>query len=81
VSNAFSAAGGNKEIHMNEKPVAMLQHFMRMFVDEYSLVLDPTAGSGNALKAAQALRANHVLGLERDQEFFNRATEVYYADL
>lgn len=79
VSNVFAAPGRGKEIHMNEKPVAMLQHFMGMFTDEYSRVLDPTAGSANALKAATNLGASVVLGLEKDPEFFRRSSEMYYA--
>ena len=63
---------------MSEKPVGMLKHFMGMIVDEYSVVLDPTAGSANALKAASALGAPTVLGLERDTEFYNRAKEAYF---
>jgi len=77
-SNLFAHPGKDKSIHMNEKPVPMLRHFMEMFVDEYSLVLDPTAGSANALKAATALGAPTVLGLERDPEFFARSTEAYW---
>lgn len=77
-SNAFAFPGREKSIHMNEKPVAMLKHFMTMFVDEYSFVLDPTAGSANALKAAEALGAGRVLGLERDPEFFIRSRDAYF---
>lgn len=77
-ANAFSHPGRDKSIHMNEKPVPMLKHFMGMFVDEYSFVLDPTAGSANALKAAEALGAGRVLGLEKDPEFFKRSSEAYY---
>jgi len=79
-ANAFSHPGRDKSIHMNEKPVPMLKHFMEMFCDEYSFVLDPTAGSANALKAASALNAGRVLGLERDPEFFSRSWEAYFAD-
>lgn len=79
-ANAFSHPGRDKSIHMNEKPIPMLRHFFEMFVDEYSFVLDPTAGSANALKAAQALGAGSVLGLERDPEFFARACEAYHND-
>lgn len=80
VSNSFPWPGREKELHMNEKPVPMLKHFMRMFVDAYSTVLDPTAGSANALKAASSLGAPTVLGLERDLEFFTRAKEAYHAE-
>lgn len=78
VGNVFAAAGRGKTLHMNEKPVEMLKHFMRMTVDDYSIVLDPTCGSGNALKAAEALSAAHVLGLEINEEFYNRSVEGYY---
>lgn len=81
VANATTYPGREKTIHMNEKPVAMLRHFMRLCVDEYSTVLDPTCGSGNALKAAQRLGAPTVLGLEKDPEFFNLAATHYFGDL
>lgn len=79
-SNLFAHPGKDKSIHMSEKPVPMLKHFMEMLVDEYSRVLDPTAGSANALKAATALGAPTVLGLERDTEFFNRSSEAYFGE-
>lgn len=78
VSNLFAAPGRGKEIHMNEKPIVMLQHFLSMLVDEYTFMLDPTAGSANALKAAQRLGAATVLGIEKNEEFFNRACEAYF---
>jgi len=63
---------------MNEKPTAMLRHFMQMIVDEYTFMLDPTCGSANALKAAQALNAGSVLGIERDEEFYQRSYDAYF---
>jgi ParB/RepB/Spo0J family partition protein len=78
VSNAFSYPGREKAIHMNEKPVPMLKHFMRMFADEYSRVLDPTCGSGNALKAAAALGAPTLLGIEKNPEFYELARDSYF---
>lgn len=78
VSNACAWPGQDKSIHKSEKPVGMLQHFMRMVCDEYSNVLDPTCGSGNALKAATACNAARVVGLERDEQIFNIAKEYYF---
>lgn len=78
VANTVAWPGQDKSIHMSEKPVGMLKHFMRMIVDEYSFVLDPTAGSANAIRAAHKLGAGRVLGLERDTEFYNRAKEAFY---
>jgi len=47
----------------------MLRHFMEMFVDENTTLLDPTCGSASALRAAESLGARHVLGLEKDEEY------------
>lgn len=80
VANSFSAPGKGKELHMNEKPVEMLRHFMRLTVDEHSLVLDPTAGSANSIRAAISLGARFSLGLERDPEFFARAIGAGFSE-
>lgn len=79
VSNVVSSPT-TKRIHMSEKPIAMLTKFMEMFVDQYSLVLDPTCGSANALRAAQKRGASVVLGLEQNAEFFNLAKEHFFDD-
>jgi len=55
-----------EKLHLNQKPVAMLKHFLGMFVDEHTAVLDPTCGSGTALAAARLLSASRVLGIELD---------------
>lgn len=80
VSNVCSAPSGGKEIHSNEKPQAMLRHFLRMFVDNNSVVLDPTCGSASALKAARSLGAPTVLGLERDPQFYELAKGAFFND-
>ena len=72
VANSF-AAPTTKEFHTSEKAEPMLRHFMKMLCDEYSRVLDPTAGSGMAIKVATALGAEYALGLERDPEFADAA--------
>lgn len=73
-SNSFSFPGNRTDaIHVSEKPQAMLRHFMSMVCDEYSLVFDPTCGSGNAIKVGLELKANAVLGLELSEEFYNNA--------
>ncbi len=73
-SNSFSFPGTrDSAIHISEKPRPVLQHFLSMFCDEYSIVLDPTAGSGNAVKVAEGLGAMSVLGLELSKEFYEVA--------
>lgn len=73
VANAY-AAPTDSGVHLSTKPEPVLRHFFRMFVDENSTVLDPTCGSGSALRAAESLDAAHVLGVEIDGEFAERAT-------
>lgn len=79
VSNLFPHPV-TKTIHMSEKPVGMLKHFFRMFCDEHSIMLDPTCGSANSVKAAMQSGVAHCLGIERDQEFFNLAKENFFND-
>lgn len=80
VSNSFAFPGkkGPDGIHLSEKPVAMLQHFLRMVCDDYSAVLDPTCGSGNALKAASNLGAAKVLGIEKSPDFYATSVARYW---
>tara|TARA_R110000868_G_scaffold76760_4_gene220438 strand:- start:853 stop:2169 length:1317 start_codon:yes stop_codon:yes gene_type:complete len=59
--------------HMSQKPEVLLEHFFRMVVDENTRMLDPTAGSGAALKVAERLGAAWSLGLELNPEYVERA--------
>lgn len=68
VSNTYGAPT-SKHIHPSEKPESVLRHFFQMLVDEHTVMLDPTAGSGSALRAAEALGAKFTLGLDINPEF------------
>lgn len=73
---ANSVAGvTTKTYHMSEKPIPVLEHFFRMVIDETSLVLDPTCGSGNAIKVAESLGANWATGLELNSEYAEGARQ------
>lgn len=65
-----------RDKHMSEKPQAMLQHFFQMFVDDTTLMLDPTCGSGSAIRAGEHLGAKFALGLEINPEFADRANSA-----
>lgn len=56
------------EQHMSAKPIAMLEHFLSMGVSELTDFLDPTCGSGTALRAAKKLGAARTLGLELNED-------------
>jgi hypothetical protein len=72
ISGAYGSPT-NKDLHPSTKPEPMLRHFMQLFVDENTTMLDPTCGSGSALRAAESLGAKHVLGLEKDEEYAKNA--------
>ena len=67
-----------KLIHMSEKPIPMLRHFFRMFVDDSTNMLDPTMGSGNAVVLAESLGAT-ARGLEDNKTFYTTARDKYLA--
>jgi hypothetical protein len=73
VSNAIAKLTDRSD-HMSIKPEPVLDHFFRMFVDESTAMLDPTCGSGTALRAAEARRAARVVGIDINKDFVDRAT-------
>ena len=72
VSDVF-ACPTDTSMHPSTKPEAMLQYFMSMLVDDTTHMLDPTCGSGSSLRAAEALDASRVLGLEIDEGYCKNA--------
>ena len=68
VSNAY-AAPSSRTHHISEKSEPMLRYFFSMFVDQHTIMLDPTAGGGSAIRAAESLNASYTLGLELNPEF------------
>jgi ParB/RepB/Spo0J family partition protein len=70
------AANLTRGRHMSEKSQEALQHFFKMVVDEHSAVLDPTCGSGSAIRAAANAGAGRFLGLEINPEFAQLADEA-----
>lgn len=58
-----------RDHHPHEKSEAALRHWFGMCVDANTRIFDPTCGSGSALRAAKALGAKHLLGLETNPEY------------
>lgn len=79
VKLASNGYGAPKEAsaHPSTKPEPVLRHFLGMVVDQHTRLLDPTCGSGSALRAAESLGAASVLGLELDPEFHADAIARY----
>lgn len=72
VSDVFSCPT-DTSLHPSTKPEAMLTYFMSMLVDDSTHMLDPTCGSGSSIRAAEALGASRVLGLEIDPGYCKSA--------
>lgn len=66
----------DKAHHPSTKPEPMLRYFFQMFVDEHTRLLDPTCGSGSALRAAESLGAAHVFGIEASEEHHANAVKA-----
>jgi ParB-like nuclease domain len=65
-----------RSLHPSTKPEPVLRHFFGMFVDATTRLLDPTCGSGSALRAAESLGAQHVLGLDSSPDFAKSAQKA-----
>lgn len=74
---SFSSPRNEAKIHRSQKHLPVLSHFFEMFVDDTTVMLDPTCGSGTSLVAAKRLGATYVLGLEKDVEMVEAATKFY----
>lgn len=66
----------DRSTHASVKPEPMLRHFFGMLCDEHSSLLDPTCGSGSALRAAESLGAKRTLGLEINPEHAAMARQL-----
>lgn len=78
-ANSFAAPSPTGSIHPSQKSEPMLRHFFEMLVDETTLLLDPTAGSGAALRAAESLGAAAVFGIEISEVHADSANKLTLA--
>lgn len=77
VAGVSGARGDKEAIHTSAKSPAMLDHFFRMLVDQYTVMLDPTSGSGNAVAAAERAGAAYSLGLELNPDYVEDAKNYH----
>lgn len=62
------------KIHPTQKPVAVLRRLIEIFTDPGDVVIDPCAGSGSTLRAAQELGRSSY-GFEVSKSFYRDAVE------
>lgn len=64
----------SEKIHPTQKPVKLLERIIEIFTDEGDVVIDPCAGSGSTLIAAENMnRKSH--GFEIKKDFHSKASE------
>ena len=61
--------GENEKIHPTQKPVKLLENLIKIFTDEGDVVIDPVAGSGSTLIAAENTKRKSF-GFEIKLNFF-----------
>lgn len=60
------------KIHPTQKPVILLKRLIELFTDPGDVVIDPVAGSGATLRAAQELGRSSY-GFEISKDFYSKA--------
>ena len=70
----FFITSCKKGIHPAEKPIELIERFIKVSSQENDLVFDPFMGSGTTGIACKKLNRNFV-GFEIDKEYFNIAQE------
>lgn len=65
---------GYPKIHPTQKPIPVLQRLIRIFTDKGDVVIDPVAGSGSTLRAAEEL-GREAYGFEVSKKMFNLASK------
>jgi len=64
----------SEKIHPTQKPVELLKTLISIFTDEGDVVIDPVAGSGSTLIAAERLNRK-AFGFEIKKDFHNAANK------
>lgn len=64
----------SEKIHPTQKPVELLKTLIEIFTDEGDVVIDPVAGSGSTIVAANRLNRKGY-GFEIKKEFYTKAKE------
>ena len=62
------------KIHPTQKPVNLLKTLISIFTDEDDVVIDPVAGSGSTLVAANSLHRK-AYGFEINKDFYKKAAD------
>lgn len=67
------------KLHPTQKPVALLSRLIELFTDPGDVVIDPVAGSGSTIIAAERM-GRKAYGFEIKKEFWQKANEWLMQD-
>ena len=70
VSKPNKKEKGDYNTHITVKPIQMIEHLIKIFSKEKSLVLDPFMGSGTTGISCKTLQRNFI-GIELNKEYFD----------
>lgn len=66
----FNSVPHSKRYHATQKPIDLLEYFIKTYTNENAIVLDSCCGSGSTLIAA--INTNrHFVGYEKDKHYFD----------
>lgn len=74
VSKPSKAEKGENNTHITVKPIALMEHLIKLFSKENSLVVDPFLGSGTTAVACKNTNRK-CLGIELNEEYYNICLE------
>ena len=68
----FTTAESEGKFHPTQKPIALMEFFIKTYSNENDVVLDPCMGSGTTGVACVNTNRNFI-GIERDEEYYEMA--------
>lgn len=71
---SFNMVQNTKRYHPTQKPVDLLEYFIKTYTNEDAIILDNAFGSGSTLIAAYNTN-RHYIGFETDEKYFDIACE------
>lgn len=70
----FKSDKQNLNLHPNQKPVALLEYFIKTYSNEGEMVIDFTMGSASTGKACKNLKRRFI-GIDDTKKYYDRALE------
>ena len=62
------------KFHPTQKPIGMIEYFVKTYSDEGDVILDNCMGSGSTVIACRNINRQYI-GIEKDPEYFKKALE------